>query len=233
MAALGAWRGKRAASFRRRPFHVDLATKTLGVPRPRDRSGSSGGSSGVFDAGEDAADGQLNACAGVTVVPAWSGTLTLDYTDQATTVGMVSVAHSFRASFTLVRDPAALPGQITVNYLGTPTGTGTLDETVATASSTQSNQGSGAISSIGNMVLTIDGDTCTFHFEWECDWHAGISYSAGFPTYGAIGGTGPTPDYYTLVSDLGYYLFVNDMSAARGPGPVVFTATPDTTAPDQ
>jgi hypothetical protein len=198
------------------------------------------------------------------MVPSWSGTLTLDYTDQATTAGSVSVAHSFRASFTLFRDPTALPGQITVNYAGKPTGTGTLDESVTTASTTETNQGSGALTSVGNMVLTIDGDTCTFHFQWEWgigatitvngagtsanpedvggllskdvplgDWKAGIAYSVGFPTHGMLGGTGLVPDYYALVSALGFYLFFNDMAAARGPAPVAFAASPDTAVPDQ
>jgi hypothetical protein len=175
----------------------------------------------------------------------------------------VTVAHSFNVSFMLARDPTALAGQTSVNYLGHPTGTGNVNESVMMSSSSQTNVGSGAISSVGNMTLHIDRSACTFHFQWEWgiaatitidgavasmpnpedigallstevplgDWSTGIAYSSGFPVHGQVGGTGFTPDYYELVSNLGYYLFLSDMTAARGPATVSFVATPDT--PDQ
>ncbi len=61
------------------------------------------------------------------------------------------------------------------------------------------------------------------------DWDLGVEYSAGFPVYGALGGSdlvGVTGDYYALASELGLYLFLSQ-PGPRGPAPVSFFASPD------
>jgi hypothetical protein len=59
----------------------------------------------------------------------------------------------------------------------------------------------------------------------------GAVYAAGFPVHGSLGGSSLMPDYYELVSQLGYYLFAAD-SSPRGPASVAFAASPDTNPGD-
>jgi hypothetical protein len=164
-------------------------------------------------------------------------------------------------TFTLTRDPAALPSATTVNYTGRPTGTGNVVENAMSLQ--EVNTGMGATSSIGNMTLTFDGTACTFKFDWEWGidttltimgansgnftpddiagiqstvlpagaWQSGIAYSANFPLVGNPGGMPLVGDAYVPVSQIGSFFFLTDPTPETPGAPIMFSATPDLVDP--
>ncbi len=132
------------------------------------------------------------ACSGVDTTSEWNGTLVVDMGDTLVNGNEISgVRDKLQVQFTLTPDPANLPGGTKLKFLGKPTGTVDINETITSPSSTGTNIGSGAPAPPSDFTLYLDTDACT----WK------VTYSWGVNATVSEGGQS-TPEDPESVADL-------------------------------
>lgn len=194
----------------------------------------------------------VSLCEGIDRVNSWTGSLSLDFTASANGSTSFTLAHHADVTFFLEKDPSN-----PYAWIGQGVGTGRLDETeVITGGASVEQSGSGAVTTVGDLTLTVDPSACTTTFEWL--WAIDTTYTvdgASMPVQQVNVGdvrSGPTavpPDWSTagLGLDAGLpvygqtgggagdeYLLLTQIGTAystanpgpHGPASVTFSATP-------
>ena len=116
------------------------------------------------------------ACSGVDTTSEWMGTLTVDMGDTLVNGDETSgVRDKLQVQFTLAPDPANLPGGTKLKFLGKPTGTVDINETVTSPSSVGTNIGSGPPTPLTDLTLYLDTDACTWKVAYSWGTNATVS----------------------------------------------------------
>lgn len=104
----------------------------------------------------------LSLCEGLDRVNSWTGTLSLDFSASANGSTSFTLAHHAAVTFQLEKDPSN-----PYAWVGVGVGTGSLDETeVITGGASVEQSGNGAVTTVGDLTLTVDPSACTTTFEW-------------------------------------------------------------------
>lgn len=104
----------------------------------------------------------LSLCEGIDRVNSWTGALSLDFAASANGSTSFALAHHADVTFFLEKDPSN-----PYAWIGQGVGTGRLDETeVISGGAAVEQSGNGAVTTVGDLTLTVDPSACTSTFEW-------------------------------------------------------------------